>query len=77
MKNIKEVIGLERLYKLNNLRLHLSFNELVDTSGLGDFESLEALLFKENKIVDIKGLEKLTTLKDLTLSYNKISEIKG
>ena len=48
IKNLKEVIGLENINGINNLRLHLSFNELVNTSGLEDFVGLAGLILRGN-----------------------------
>lgn len=77
VKNLKEVIGLENINGINNLRLHLSFNELVNTSGLEDFVGLEGLILRGNKIVEIKGLENLKELRNLDLRVNQIREITG
>lgn len=77
IKNLKEVEGLERLSGISKLHLNLSFNELIDTSGLETLMGLEVLRLKSNKIVEIKGLEKLTNLSCLDLSHNQISKIRG
>jgi Leucine-rich repeat (LRR) protein len=70
IKTLKEVVGLEHIIEIDNLRLDLSFNELVDTSGLEDVVGLQALKLRGNKIIDIKGLDKLTNLEELDLNHN-------
>ena len=79
IKNINDVVGLEKLRGPEPLHIDLSFNELTDTGGLEnlDLVDLELLFLSGNKIVEIKDLEKLTKLEHLYLNRNKIAEIKG
>ncbi len=75
IEDISEIVGLNRLIKLNEL--NLEGNRISEIKHLEKLINLEILNLNENQITKINGLEKLINLEVLNLNKNHISEIKG
>ena len=60
IKDIDEIIGLDKLKGLTNLEL--SSNEIIVVRGLDNLLELEIINLGSNKIIEIKGLDNLQNL---------------
>ena len=75
INNIKEILGLNKLLKLENL--FLGGNQIKRITCLDNLKNLHRLDLQVNIINEISGLDELINLYHLDLGGNLINEIQG
>lgn len=76
ISNISEIIGLQDLrHRITDL--DLSYNNIVEITGLESLPKLKYLNLSYNQITNISSIVNLKNLRILNLQNNKIKDLKG